>query len=209
VREDPVGHLRALLSTRLVAEAEMHAVVVDAITTVPGCASVCRRAAGLGVSPTTSRSCASPDPRNCGFSPAVRRTPPVTEPRNRVVQILARRIARSADDQTIAMRSRALELSREGARCPRVVVLVHADFSAGANATDKSDLESLRRAGTDGSNPASSGAALLQTGRKPGVGSLAFRDQVWRGSASYATQKAADSSPGRSAPGPSMEITKN
>jgi len=163
VREDPVGHLRALLSTRLVAEAEMHAVVVDAITTVPGCASVCRRAAGLGVSPTTSRSCASPDPRNCGFSPAVRRTSPVTEPRNRVVQILARRIARSADDQTIAMRSRALELSREGARCPRVVVLVHADFSAGANATDKSDLESLRRAGTDGSNPASSGAALLRT----------------------------------------------
>jgi hypothetical protein len=53
--------------------------------------------------------------------------------------------------------------SREGARCPRVVVLVHADFSAGANATDKSDLESLRRAGTDGSNPASSGAAVLRT----------------------------------------------
>ena len=40
-----------------------------------------------------------------------------------------------------------------------------------------------------------------EPGRKPGVGSLAFRDYVWRGSASYATQKAADSSPGRSAPG--------
>jgi hypothetical protein len=33
-----------------------------------------------------------------------------------------------------------------------------------------------------------------QPGRKPGVGSLAFRDYVWRGSASYATQKAAGSS---------------
>jgi hypothetical protein len=36
VREDPVGHLRALLSTRLVPEAEMHA-VVDADINHIGC----------------------------------------------------------------------------------------------------------------------------------------------------------------------------
>jgi hypothetical protein len=35
-----------------------------------------------------------------------------------------------------------------------------------------------------------------------------LRDHVW-GSASYATRKAAGSSPGRSAPVPSIEVTKN
>ena len=91
--------------------------------------------------------------------------------------------------------------SREGARCPRVVVLVHADFSAGANATDKSDLESLRRVGPMVQIRLPPAPLCCEPGRKPGVGPLAFRDYVWRGSASYATQKAADSSLGRSAPG--------
>src|SRR5580704_11282106 len=72
--------------------------------------------------------------------------------------------------------------SREGVRCPRVVVLVHADFSAGANAIDKSDLESLRRAGTDGSIRLPPAPLCCEPGRKPGVGSLVFRDHVWRGS---------------------------
>jgi hypothetical protein len=48
-----------------------------------------------------------------------------------------------------------------------------------------------------------------EPGREPGVGSLTFRDHVWRGAASYATRKAAGNSPGRSAPVPSMEVTKN
>jgi len=47
-----------------------------------------------------------------------------------------------------------------------------------------------------------------EPGRKPGVGSLAFRDHVWRGSASYATRKAAGSSPGKSAPVPSWQLLK-
>jgi hypothetical protein len=73
---------------------------------------------------------------------------------------------------------------------------------------DKSDLESLRRAGTDGSNPSSS-VALLQTGwEPPGVGSLAFRDHVWRGSASYATQKAATVRPVDPPPGRQWKLLK-
>ncbi len=63
--------------------------MASATTTVPGAASTCRRAARLGVSPTTPRSCAAPSPIRsptttsrwqCRPAPATVPAPPAQQP---------------------------------------------------------------------------------------------------------------------------------